>query len=121
MICFLNCPDHPVDILDNCGRNILHVVAMNGQCNVVSYVLKNSQLKKLVNERDNNGKTPLHLATKHWHPKIVSALSWYKGININSTNNKECTTLDIAEKSLERSPSFRKVCNYYRSHYICSC
>lgn len=101
-------PDHPRDILDKYGRNILHVAALNGKSKVVSYILKDSQLHTLVDERDNYGNTSLHLATRKWHPKIVSTLSWHKEKDVHSINGDGWTALDIAEKRMGRSPSFRK-------------
>uniref|UniRef100_A0A7N0UFE0 Uncharacterized protein n=1 Tax=Kalanchoe fedtschenkoi TaxID=63787 RepID=A0A7N0UFE0_KALFE len=67
-------PD-PVELLDSKRRNILHVAAECGRTNVVVYILKNVECRKLINARDDDGNTPLHLATMNWHPRIISALT----------------------------------------------
>ena len=50
------------------GQNILHVAAASGKLNVIKYILETPGLESLINERDKEGNTPLHLATMHWHP-----------------------------------------------------
>lgn len=110
-------PHYPdlVEILDHNGHNILHIAAKSGKYNVVSYMLKTSELQVLINEKDNDGNTPLHLATMHWHPKTVTSLSWCERIDLKVVNNEGLTALDIAEHYMERMPSFRKVCALYVS------
>lgn len=104
-----HCPDLR-ELLDHNDQNILHVAAKAGKQNVVSYILRNSQLDKLINGRDKDGNTPLHLATMHWHPKIVSTLTWEERVDLKSTNKEGLTTLDVAEQYMERTTSFRQVC-----------
>ncbi|KAK4577538.1 hypothetical protein RGQ29_027886, partial [Quercus rubra] len=64
------------------GQNILHVAAASGKLNVIKYILETPRLKSLINERDKDGNTPVHLATKHWHPKLVSALTWDNEVDL---------------------------------------
>ncbi|KAL7113668.1 hypothetical protein ACP275_04G074700 [Erythranthe tilingii] len=96
------------ELLDNSGRNILHVAAENGRYNIVSYVLKDPGLENLINTKDKHGSTPLHLATTHWHPKIVSALTWDKRVDIESVDDKGMTALDTAECHMSDNPPFRQ-------------
>ena len=45
-------------------------------------VLKRDDLEMLINEEDNNGNTPLDLASKERHPKVVSILTWDKRVSL---------------------------------------
>ncbi|KAL7152049.1 hypothetical protein ABFS83_04G071800 [Erythranthe nasuta] len=98
----------PEELLDNNGRNILHVAAENGRYNMVSYVLKNPGLEELINMKDKHGSTPLHLATVNWHPRIVSALTWDKRVDIKLNDDEGMTALDAAERDMSDNPPFRQ-------------
>ncbi|KAL7185560.1 hypothetical protein ACSBR2_027494 [Camellia fascicularis] len=96
------------ELLNKQGQNIVHVVAKNGKDNVIKYVLKTLELEKFVNERDEKGNTPLHLATMHWRPKIVNSLTWDKKVRLELVNDAGLTALDVAEKYIGTAPPFRK-------------
>ncbi|GFZ05687.1 ankyrin repeat family protein [Actinidia rufa] len=65
------------------------------------------ELTKLLNEKDDHGNTALHLATMHWHPNVVSSLTWDKKIKLGLVNDDGMTALDVAE-DMEMMASFRK-------------
>ncbi|KAG8366167.1 hypothetical protein BUALT_Bualt17G0048500 [Buddleja alternifolia] len=100
-------PD-PEELLDSYGRNILHLAALNGRSNVVSYILDNPDLEELINMEDTHGDRPLHLATKHWHPKIVNDLTWDKRVDIKLVNDMGMTALDTAEHYMPPYPEYRQ-------------
>ncbi|KAL9677740.1 hypothetical protein QQ045_005976 [Rhodiola kirilowii] len=100
-------PD-PVELLDSKCRNVLHIAAESGRKNVVIYILKKLDCKKLINARDQEGNTPLHLATMNWHPRIVSALTWNQNLNLALTNNDGLTALDAAEFYINGITSFQQ-------------
>ncbi|KAK7324000.1 hypothetical protein VNO77_27505 [Canavalia gladiata] len=105
-----HCP-YPEEMRDNNGRNILHLASQSGKCNVVTYILQsiNPKLQEMmINEKDFNGNTPLHLATLCCHPKIVHALTWDKRVNLNLTNIKDQTPLDLRNEFSLENPSFRQ-------------
>ena len=104
------CPDS-VELLNHQGRNILHVAAMNGKAKVVNYILKKSELEMLINEKDKDGNTSLHLASKTKHPKVVSILTWVKRVDLKLLNNEGKTALDVAGKYSGKVPSFREACD----------
>ena len=103
-----NCPDSR-ELFNNKGQNILHLAAKSGQANTVSYMLKNPELEMLINERDFEGNTPLHLAAKCFHPKVVSILTWDSRVDLKCTNNKGITALDVALEFKGSQPSYREV------------
>ncbi|KAL7177311.1 hypothetical protein ACSBR2_030630 [Camellia fascicularis] len=64
------CPD-AMELLGKQGRSILHVAAKNGKVGVVNYILKTPELGKLLNQIDEDGNTPLHLAAVDGHNRSV--------------------------------------------------
>ncbi|KAL6311921.1 hypothetical protein AAG906_025674 [Vitis piasezkii] len=104
---------HCLDLMEllTCkGQNTLHVAAKSGRAEAVSYMLKKMpELEKLINEKDEDGNTPLHLATIFEHPKVVRALTSDKRVNLKVENNGRLTALDIADEYMDTMVSFRKV------------
>ncbi|TKY49459.1 Ankyrin repeat-containing protein [Spatholobus suberectus] len=100
-----HCPD-PREILDNYGRNIVHIAAQMGRLNVVRYILQNANhgLVKMINDKDANGNTPLHLATLHCHPKTVRVLTWDKRVDLSLVNRENQTALDAYMQFLHENP-----------------
>ena len=97
-----------IELLSKHGENILHVAAKYGKDNVVDFVLKKKGLENLINEKDKEGNTPLHLATMYAHAKVVNYLTWDKRVDVNLVNNEGQTAFDIAV-SVEHPTSFHQV------------
>lgn len=104
-------PD-PSELLDRDGCNILHVAAKSGRFNVCSFILNNPHMEHLINMKDKFGNTPLHCATRYWHPKIVNALTWDKRVDIKAVDNNRMSALDVAESVMQRNPQLREVRTY---------
>ncbi|XP_054781929.1 protein ACCELERATED CELL DEATH 6-like [Prosopis cineraria] len=91
-------PWHDVRLwLNNNGQNMLHIAAMNGEKNVVKHLLRNPKIihGEIMNERDVNGDTPLHLASRNLCLWTLLLLSQDKKIDVNLVNNKDFTARDI--------------------------
>ena len=103
-----------IELLTVEGRNILHVAAMNGKAKMVAYMLNRHDLKvgMLINNKDRNGNTPLHLAAKGKHPMVVSMLTWDKRVDLKALNKEGKKALDIALNCRRKNPSLREVCEH---------
>ncbi|RDX97913.1 Protein ACCELERATED CELL DEATH 6, partial [Mucuna pruriens] len=103
------CPD-PREILDNYGRNIVHIAAKMGKFNVIRYILQdtNHGLVDMINDKDEKGNTPLHLAASQHHPKIVHALTWNKNVRFNLVNKMNQTALDVCMSNAQENPPLRQ-------------
>ncbi|CAN6323364.1 unnamed protein product [Urochloa humidicola] len=81
-----HCPDAPY--CDKGGMTCLHQAILSEHVEFVEFVLRSPQLCKLVNMRDSNGDTALHLAVQKCNPKIVAALLLHQDIDVTMLNNK---------------------------------
>ncbi|XP_017423429.1 protein ACCELERATED CELL DEATH 6-like [Vigna angularis] len=102
------CPN-PKEIVDEKGRNIVHIAAIMGQSNVITYLLQNAkdEVKGMINGKDYDGNTPLHLAASYCHPKVVQVLTWDKRVDLHWLNNNNQTAFDAFEQfKQEDNPPF---------------
>ncbi|XP_050282758.1 protein ACCELERATED CELL DEATH 6-like isoform X2 [Quercus robur] len=109
-----------IELLTAAGQNILHVAAMNGKAKMVAYMLKRHDLKveMLINHKDRNGNTPLHLAAMRRHPMVVSILTWDKRVDFKALNKEGKRALDIALNYRGRNPSFRQRLTWEALRYV---
>ncbi|XP_048137960.1 protein ACCELERATED CELL DEATH 6-like [Rhodamnia argentea] len=87
------------EIKNNRGQNILHVAAKAGNNRAVRCKLEEcgeERIKKLVNSKDDDGNTPLHLISMHNHCKVLLYLTRDKRSELGLLNNKKLTALDVA-------------------------
>ncbi|XP_027152355.1 protein ACCELERATED CELL DEATH 6-like [Coffea eugenioides] len=87
-----HCPDCWVQITGK-SRNILHLAVKHEKREVLEFVLQNSCASKLINEKDNEGNTPLHLyvATKNLDGNCLVNQPF---VDVNSFDNSNSTPLD---------------------------
>ncbi|KAJ9672016.1 hypothetical protein PVL29_025595 [Vitis rotundifolia] len=92
-----------VELLNNHHQNILHVAAQNGHLKVVRYIQNMFKVNDLLNETDEDGNTPLHLAAAKLHSSVVSTLIQTGNVDTPAINKKGETALDIARKFQQRT------------------
>ncbi|CAL8153839.1 unnamed protein product [Prunus armeniaca] len=97
-----HCPDSK-ELRNSSDQNILHVAARYGEDNLVKYFLKTVEFQSLINQKDNRGNTPLHLAKMYRHPKVVDLFILDRRINLKVLNDRGMTALGISESTLETS------------------
>ncbi|CAL5190280.1 unnamed protein product [Lathyrus oleraceus] len=94
--------------LDNDNRLPLHYaasIAKHGKNDVICYILQSEipEHHKLINQKDNKGETPLHLAARSCHPSTVYYLvnDKNKRVNLDLVNKNNETALDIVNALYE--------------------
>ncbi|KAG4390417.1 hypothetical protein GLYMA_06G294200v4 [Glycine max] len=94
----LEWPINPYIVLNQKGQNILHIAAKNGRGGVVEYLLRNCKTYDLsITQKDYDGNTPLHLASKNLFPEIIHLITEYYRTGLNLTNKDGLTARDISE------------------------
>ncbi|CAL9233140.1 unnamed protein product [Arabidopsis halleri] len=107
------CPDSK-ELLNKQGQNILHIAAKSGKGRslLLNYIKRLDRKKNhLIEEKDADGNTPLHLATINWRPRIVMDLTKFpsNATKIQNIENKDgLRPLDIAELKLQPDYVFRE-------------
>ncbi|XVF03995.1 hypothetical protein REPUB_Repub05bG0042200 [Reevesia pubescens] len=97
-----------IEILDKKQQNILHLAAKNGNLDAVFYILQLPEMEDLVNSRNVDGNTPLHLAANNYHSDVVRALSKNSKVEIRMINNSNRTALAIVQLSDDHGMELQK-------------
>ncbi|KAB5534777.1 hypothetical protein DKX38_017863 [Salix brachista] len=105
-----SCPDSG-ELLDLNGRSVLHFAVRSGEMNVVRCVLEVAELQCLVNQADNGGNTPLHLAAIERQTRILRWLIWDERVDHRARNENGQSVFDIDE-------SIRETCFTYRCNIM---
>lgn len=94
----------------NYGRSILHIAVWYNCLPAIDAILKNEMLKQLLNEKDLNAESPLHLAvyTRNFeaYKKLIKA-----GANTQIANNKKERPIDLLDDSEECTEFLKKISN----------
>uniref|UniRef100_A0A8R7UWA8 PGG domain-containing protein n=1 Tax=Triticum urartu TaxID=4572 RepID=A0A8R7UWA8_TRIUA len=80
----------------------LHVAVDNKKISTVSYACKNGTLSWIFNMQDKNGNTAVHLAAQAGSVKIFCCLFRNRQVQLNLTNKKGETPLDIAYQNIPK-------------------
>ncbi|XP_039130280.1 protein ACCELERATED CELL DEATH 6-like isoform X2 [Dioscorea cayenensis subsp. rotundata] len=107
------CPDSIELVDDRFRRSFVHVAVLNHRQGVMKRVLQTKALEKLLNQKDCDGNTPLHLAVKNGMKEIVYDLLSERSVESNVMNNEGLTPLDLSMTSMEMSIAY-----FFVFHYI---
>ncbi|KNA14019.1 hypothetical protein SOVF_109640 [Spinacia oleracea] len=105
-------------LLNRKEQNILHIAAASGKSKLVSYLLKLQELEGLINLKDEDGNTPLHLATKGFHPRVVYILTRENRCKCELQNKDGLTALDLAEIHSGSFPTFEARLTWMALRYV---
>ncbi|KAK9293219.1 hypothetical protein L1049_021209 [Liquidambar formosana] len=88
------------ELVDKNGWNFIHFAAKSGNLNAIRSVFANYSLTYLLNEKDNEGNTPLHLLANHHGPdtkvySLVSSLIKHPRVDKMVFNKKNLNAFDI--------------------------
>ncbi|CAL5347306.1 unnamed protein product [Camellia sinensis] len=89
------------EIVDGRGQNMLHIAVKNGKKGAIKFILQNFPLSSLINQKDFDGNTPLHLlaASDCYEAGLVK----HPKADMMAFNNDSLTPLDVvcSNKSVE--------------------
>ncbi|KAK3404668.1 hypothetical protein EUGRSUZ_K00975 [Eucalyptus grandis] len=77
--------------------------ARYGCISTVKYILKSPKFSHLINARNFDGNTPLHLAALHWQPSILLLLARDGRVDLKLLNDKNMTALDVVEEDIKET------------------
>ncbi|CAN6334407.1 unnamed protein product [Urochloa humidicola] len=83
------------------GQTFLHVAILHDHEKIVKYVCTEPRFTQLLNTRDKNGDTALHLAVQNGNENIFCCLFRNKEVRLSFINNEGRTPLDLAFLSIE--------------------
>uniref|UniRef100_A0A0E0EQG2 Ubiquitin-like protease family profile domain-containing protein n=1 Tax=Oryza meridionalis TaxID=40149 RepID=A0A0E0EQG2_9ORYZ len=78
------------------GQTILHIAVQTESHDVVRFVCLNEMFKMVLNMKDNDGNTALHLAVQKGHNKTFGILMGCKNVSLSIRNRNGYTPLDHA-------------------------
>ncbi|CAL9016713.1 unnamed protein product [Prunus brigantina] len=83
------------DLVNSKGQTVLHSAILGGQGKVVEYILRTPKLTGLINEADEDGNTPLHIAVINKKVEIISILTADHRVDKDAVNKKFSKAIDI--------------------------
>lgn len=89
------------ELPDNRGKTALHVAAESGARDAVTFFLRRPESVGLINEQDQEGNTPLHLAAINRNYEVLSLLGRKRGFDLHAKNKQGLTILDIVFQTKE--------------------
>ncbi|PWA65761.1 ankyrin repeat-containing protein [Artemisia annua] len=94
-------------LLDEKGKNIFHIAVENMQAEVIEFISGDKSYTSLVNQKDKEGNTPVHLLMASDLEMMEVAIDYR--VNINTMNNEKLTPLDMASSSEKRKKLLERV------------
>ena len=80
---------------DGENQTCLHLACVHGFFNIVEYLIVDLKMSFLLESRDKNGNTALHLASSKGYLPIVNVLLQC-GANLETKNDEGCTALELS-------------------------
>ncbi|KAL6846402.1 hypothetical protein ACP4OV_023850 [Aristida adscensionis] len=100
IIMFINKCGSSAGLCDSKGRTFLHVAIQKKRVGIVSFACRNQSLTWILNMRDKDGNTALHLAVQAGSFRMFCALLGNRHVKLNLTNAKGETPLDISRNKI---------------------
>ncbi|XP_071700660.1 uncharacterized protein [Rutidosis leptorrhynchoides] len=91
------------------GRNILHFAIENKKLEVVKFMFSCELFTSLINKRDGDGNTPIHLFMKSNCEMIEIILD--SRVNMNTLNNENRSPLDVSSSEEKRERLLKGIIN----------
>ncbi|CAL4900894.1 unnamed protein product [Urochloa decumbens] len=101
------------ELLDNKLRNILHCAVEHGRVMLVRHICGNLKFSRMMNARDGEGNTPLHLSVKHGRALIFFFLMMHPRVNLDIMNTEGSTPLDVASSKIQSDDTLSSFTNTF--------
>ncbi|GAB2279260.1 hypothetical protein Dimus_013906 [Dionaea muscipula] len=79
------------------GQSILHMASRRDKGDMIFYLLKMQEIDRSINSRDEDDDTPLHLAVKGAHAKVVSIFTSDERVDLSLQKKLSMAALDVPE------------------------
>nr|XP_028948542.1 ankyrin repeat-containing protein At5g02620-like isoform X2 [Malus domestica] len=83
------------ELVNHKGQTVLHAAVLGGQFVTVRYILRTSKFAGLINEADNDGNTPLHLAAIQRSLAVIKTMARNPRVDNTAINNQHLKAADI--------------------------
>ncbi|XP_078157437.1 protein ACCELERATED CELL DEATH 6-like [Carex rostrata] len=95
------------ELLDKEGRNFLQLAILSGKGNIIGSIRHSHTFLRMLNARDYEGNTPLHLASQRGEYRIVRFLISMKMVYSSIMNKDGATPVDLAIKEVDQGYTFK--------------
>ncbi|XXG69271.1 hypothetical protein AAC387_Pa06g2184 [Persea americana] len=98
-----HCPDS-LELVNQKGQNAFHLALMEKHLFIIFGPQRKLAFKKLINEPDNDGNTPMHLATLTNQEGMVKDLIVEGAVDLTMSNKEGLTAMDICGYTEKEHP-----------------
>ncbi|XP_068344122.1 ankyrin repeat-containing protein At5g02620-like [Pyrus communis] len=83
------------ELVNHKGQTVLHAAVLGNQRFTVRYILRTTKFARLINEADNDGNTPLHLAAIQRDLAVIRVMARDPRVDNTAINNQLLKAADI--------------------------
>lgn len=83
------------ELVNHKGQTVLHAAVLGGKSFTVKYILSTPKFAGLINEADNDGNTPLHLAAIQRDTSVLRPLARNPRVDKTAINNQLLKAADV--------------------------